>query len=237
MTDFFQPRILVVDDEPRYVRTLRTILEAAGYQTAGTSDPTEAVKMVLEQEPNLILLDVIMPKLGGLELCQRIREFSTIPIIMLTALAQKNQVVKGLDAGADDYIAKPFSADELLARVRSALRRAGFGEHTQLEALFDLGEFRIDYARCEVQVSGMDVHLTPTEYRILRELSRTPEKIISSAELLGKVWGEEYSGEEQLVARVIHRLRQKIEPDAAHPCYILTRPGLGYLLRPGGRRN
>lgn len=224
-------RILVVDDEPRYVKSLRVILEASGYTTLGATHPNSAVELVATESPDLVLLDVVMPRLDGLEVCRRIRKFSQVPIIMLTALSQKPSVVKGLEAGADDYMTKPFSTEELLARVKAALRRWGRIDPSEVEPVFREGKLELDYSRCEVQVNGRPVHLTPTEYRILCELTLAAGTVLSTQTILEKVWGEKYTGEDQLVARVMHRLRQKIEPDSGKPSYVHTRPGMGYLFR------
>lgn len=224
-------RILIVDDEPRYVRSLQVILDSSGYETLGATNGANAVALVASDQPDLVLLDVIMPKLDGVDVCQRIRQFSQVPIIMLTALAQKSSVVKGLDAGADDYVTKPFSTDELLARVKAALRRWGCSDPVKVDPVFQQGNLRVDYARCEVTLDGEPVHLTPTEYRILCELTMAAGTVLKIALILEKVWGKEYTGEDQLVARVIHRLRQKIERNSAKPEYIHTRPGIGYFFQ------
>lgn len=222
--------ILVVDDEQRYVRSLRAILDASGFETLGALDGQTAVEIAAREKLSLILLDVLMPKMGGVEVCQRIREFSNVPIIMLTALSQKTSVVKGLGAGADDYITKPFCTDELLARVQATLRRAGSTNQPPVKADFQVGDLRINFACCEVFIAEQPVHLTPTEYNLLCELARSAGQVVSADTILEKVWGKEYSGEENLIPRVVHRLRQKIEPATTRARLIITRPGIGYML-------
>jgi DNA-binding response OmpR family regulator len=224
-------RVLVVDDEARYVRALKLILNSLGYEVIGALDGPSALEIAASEDLALVLLDLRMPKMDGLEVCRKIREYSMVPIIMVTALAQKSSVVKGLEAGADDYLTKPFSTDELVARVNAVLRRASVHPHpTTRQPNFHTGALEIIYTRCEVWIGGKPIHLTPTEFRLLCELSYVAGCVVSPAMLLEKIWGSGYEGEEQMVARVIHRLRQKVEPIPAEPTYILTRPGLGYML-------
>jgi DNA-binding response OmpR family regulator len=222
-------RILVVDDEARYVRAIRFNLEASGYQVETAQDGRTAIDKVSTVEPDLILLDVKMPSLDGFEVCRRIREFSMVPIILLTALAEGTDKVKGLDTGADDYVTKPFSADELLARVRAVLRRADVAEQTTPIPVFEAGELRVDLARQRVFVAEKEVDLTPTEYRLLCELVRNAGRVLVPERLLTKVWGIGYEGETHLVWQAVHRLRRKVEPDPQNPRYIQTRPGIGYV--------
>jgi two-component system KDP operon response regulator KdpE len=224
--------ILVVDDEARYIRAIRFNLEASGYEVTTAQDGETAIALVSDGAPDLVLLDVKMPGMDGLEVCQRIREFSAIPIIMLTALAQDTDKVKGLDTGADDYVTKPFSAEELLARVRAVLRRVDLGKHPEAPPVFEAGDLRVDFARQRVFVSGQEVDLTPTEYRLLSELVRQVGRVLVPEHLLAKVWGVGYEGETSLVWQAIHRLRRKIEPDAKSPQYIQTKPGVGYVFEP-----
>lgn len=223
-------RILVVDDEPRYVLAIRVNLEATGYEVTTANDGQAAIEAVAKNTYDLILLDVLMPHLDGFEACKRIREFSTVPIILLTALAESADKVKGLDAGADDFVTKPFSADELLARVRAVLRRSAITEMANGESVFHLGALKIDYAARRVFVQEREVYLTPTEYRLLCELARHPGQVLLPSYLLEKVWGAGYESEEKLVWQAIHRLRRKIETDAHSPKYVQTRPGIGYFM-------
>ncbi len=225
-------RILVVDDEPRYVRAIQVNLQASGYQVLTAGDGQRAVELAASKEPDLILLDVKMPKLNGFEACRQIREFSTVPIIMLTAMAEDENKVQGLDTGADDYVTKPFSADELMARVRAALRRVEFSARPDGQAIFEAGDFRIEFARRRVFRGGEEVALTPTEYRLLCVLARQAGRVVVPEHLLEKVWGVGYEGEHRLVWQAIHRLRRKIEPDPQNPELIQTRPGIGYVFVP-----
>ena len=224
-----KPRILIVDDEPKYASSLTAILKAGGYETLSASDGEMAVDAAEQHQPTLILLDVRMPKLDGYEACRQIREFSLAPIIMLTAMSQKADIVQGLEAGADDYLTKPFSADELLARVHAALRRAGYSDPSE-ETPFQAGGLYVDYAGSRVFVDGEEIRLTRTEYSLLRELTRAAGRVVSTETILENVWGAGHEGECQLVQRVMNRLRMKIEPDKEEPRFILTRPGLGYMI-------
>lgn len=222
-------QILVVDDEPIYIRVVRLNLEARGYHVVSASNGQAAIDLIAHEEPDLILLDVRMPGMDGYEVCQRIREFSRVPIIMLTARTETADKVMGLDAGADDYVTKPFSADELLARVRAALRRVEDAPRPSAESVFHAGDLTVDLARQRVFVREQEVRLTPTEYRLLSELVKHAGQVVIPDYLLERVWGVGYEGEEQLLRQAIHRLRRKIEraPDA--PPYIETRPGIGYI--------
>ena len=222
-------RVLVVDDEPRYIRAIQVNLEARGYDTVAARDGQAAVELVASAQPDLIIMDVRMPKLSGWEACQRIREFSQVPIILLTALAETADKVKGLDAGADDYVTKPFSADELLARVRAVLRRKTMPEAAN-EAVFQLGPVRVDFAGQRVFMAEAEVSLTPTEYRVLCELAREAGKVVTPDVLLLRIWGEGYEGETQLVWQAIHRLRHKLERAHGATQLIQNKPGLGYYL-------
>jgi len=222
-------RILVVDDEPRYVRAIQFNLEASGYEVFAARDGQTAIEMAASEEPDLILLDIRMLGLDGYEVCQHIREFSAVPIIMLTALAEDADKVKGLDTGADDYVTKPFSADELLARVRAVLRRVELSERQDTDPTFQAGDLLIDFARQRVFAHDQEVNLTPTEYRLLYELAKQAGRVLVPEYLLEKVWGMGYEGENRLLWQAVHRLRRKIEPDPRNPQYIQTRPGIGYV--------
>jgi DNA-binding response OmpR family regulator len=222
-------RILVVDDEPRYVRAIQFNLEASGYEVLTAREGRTAIELAVSEEPDLILLDIKMPGMDGYEVCRRIREFSAVPIIMLTALAEDADKVKGLDIGADDYVTKPFSADELLARVRAVLRRVELSEQQQPQPTFQAGDLRLDFAQQQVFAYDREVNLTPTEYRLLCELVKQAGRVLVPEYLLTKVWGTGYEGENRLLWQVIHRLRRKIERDPQNPQYIQTRPGIGYV--------
>ncbi len=222
-------RILVVDDEPRYVRGIQINLEASGYEVLAAPDGQTAIELAASEQLDLILLDIRMPGLDGYEVCRRIREFSTVPIIMLTALADNADKVKGLDVGADDYVTKPFSAEELLARVRAALRRVALSEQGEAHSIFQTGDLLVDFARQRVSVQGQEVNLTPTEHRLLQELIKQAGRVLVPEYLLERVWGIGYEGENRLLWQAMHRLRQKIERDPRNPQYIQTRPGIGYV--------
>ncbi len=225
-------RILVAEDEPRYVWAIQANLEARDYEVLTASDGHEAVQLAADAQPDLILLDIKMPVMNGYEACRRIREFSTVPIIMITAMAEEADKVLGLDLGADDYISKPFSVPELLARVRSALRRVEFTEGLPSDSSYVAGELRVDFVQHRVFVRGQEVELTPTEYRLLCELVKQPGRVLMSGYLTEKVWGPGYEEGDKLIRQAIHRLRRKIELDPRSPEYIRTRPGMGYVFRP-----
>lgn len=222
-------QILIVDDEPKYVWAIQANLEDEGYATLTAPDGRTALQLAAAEAPDLILLDVRMPDLSGLEVCRQIREFSTAPIIMLTAMAEERDKVKGLDMGADDYMTKPFSAQELLARVRAVLRRVQWTEGQPLPPVFQAGDLRVDFGQQRVYAGQQEVELTSTEYRLLSELIRQAGRVLAADYLLDVIWGVGYEGDTQLVRLAIYRLRQKIEPDPRHPVFIETRPGLGYI--------
>jgi DNA-binding response OmpR family regulator len=222
-------RILVVDDEPRYVQAIQINLEASGYEMLTARDGQTAIELAATEEPDLILLDIRMLGLDGYEVCRRIREFSAVPIIMLTALAEDADKVKGLDIGADDYVTKPFSADEILARVRAVLRRVELSERQSPCPTFQAGDLLVDFAQQRVFACGQEANLTPTEYRLLCELVRQAGRVLVPEYLLEKVWGMGYEAENHLLWQAVHRLRRKIERDPRNPKYIQTRPGLGYV--------
>ena len=224
-----QATVLVVDDEPRYVRWISLNLRSAGYRVLEAGDGPGAVESTAQHQPDLMLLDIGLPGFDGLEVCRRVRDFSSLPIIILTAKAAEADKVAGLDAGADDYLAKPFGPPELLARVRAALRRARLAEAPASPPVLRHGELSIDYARCEVRRGGETVALTPTEYRLLAHLAQRAGRVVLPDELLSSVWGPEYREENQHVRLYVSRLRRKLEPDPDHPRYILTKPGIGYL--------
>ena len=225
-------RILVVDDEPRYVRLMEANLISEGYEVLKTYDGQSSVEMVAEDQPDLVLLDVMMPGLSGFETCERIREFSSIPIIMVTAKGEEQDRVRGLDVGADDYIVKPFSATELLARVRAVLRRAQVSESSFQQAVFTHENLRIDLARAEVFQDDKMVFLSATEYRHLLQFVHNQGSILTSEDLLVNVWGPEYREDKEILWVSISRLRQKLEEDPRNPQHIVTRSGMGYTMPP-----
>lgn len=222
-------RILVVDDEPRYLRLAEANLVTDGYDVITATDGQEAVDMVAAEQPDLVLLDIMMPVLDGFNACERIREFSSVPIIMVTARGEENARVRGLDLGADDYIVKPFSATELLARVRAVLRRVKTSGETQ-QSVFNHGNLTINFARAEVSRKDNMVFLSATEYRLLLQFAHNVGRVLTSEELLSNVWGEEYSDDKEILWVSVSRLRQKLEDDPKNPIHIVTRSGLGYTM-------
>jgi DNA-binding response OmpR family regulator len=224
-------RILVVDDEPRYLRLLEANLLTEGYQVFTAADGEEAIEAFSSNPVDLILLDVMLPRMDGLTVCQRIRQFSTVPIIILTAKGDEQDRVRGLDVGADDYLVKPFSVLELLARVRAVLRRVQVSETGQ-DRFFIHDNLRIDFARAEVWLGEQPVYLSATEYRLLLQFSHNIGKVLTAEELLTSVWGPEYRDDKEILWVTIARLRQKMEINPHEPKHIVTRSGLGYLMPP-----
>ncbi len=223
--------ILIVDDEPRYVRLMEANLMTENYRVYQAYNGQQAVEMVASLKPDLVLLDVMMPGLDGFGACGRIREFSSVPIIMVTAKGEEQDRVRGLDLGADDYIVKPFSATELLARVRAVLRRAQLAEPVAgHEAVFTHGDLRIDYARAEVFLNNKMIYLSATEYRILLQLAHSVGRVVPSDQLLRDVWGDEYVEDKEILWVSVSRLRQKLEQDPRKPEHIVTRSGIGYVM-------
>lgn len=217
--------ILVVDDEPQIRRVLRTTLSFRGYEISEAKSGEEALELVRKVKPDLILLDVNLPGMSGIETCKEIRRGSATPIIMLTVRSAERDKVVALDAGADDYVTKPFGIEELLARVRASLRR-----HTAAEAVPALTtrELTVDFAARRVVAFGEEVHLAPKEFEVLRELVANQGKPVSHRRLLQSVWGPAYGEETENLRVVINQLRKKIEKDPSEPKYVLTEPWVGY---------
>ncbi|MHB1417270.1 MAG: response regulator transcription factor [Chloroflexota bacterium] len=223
-----QRRILVVDDEPDLVHAIALYLEEEGYLTFTAANGYEALEVVRDKLPDIVVLDVQMPRLDGFETLQRIRGVSHVPVIMLTVRGDEQDKVRGLKMGADDYVTKPFSQRELLSRIEAVLRRAEMPPYLpKTEVVID-DYLRMDFSRNEVVAGGKTIQLSPTEHRLLYHLVSSAGRILSYETLLGKVWGWEYREEQHYVRLYISYLRQKIEPDPAHPRYILTEKGLGY---------
>jgi len=223
-------KILVVDDEPRVVRLVSEVLKAVGYQVIAAASGEPAIEMVALERPDLVLLDILLPRgPDGYEVCRRIREFSEVPVIMLTAKAQERDVLRGFDVGADDYLTKPFSAKELVARVKAVLRRAQRPEEA-VTATLACGELEINFARRTVKVRGEEVSLTRTEYALLRQLALHANRVMLHQNLLTTVWGPEYRDDIDYLRAYIRYLRQKIEENPHEPRYLLTTPGVGYML-------
>lgn len=225
--------IVTADDDPQLLRLVARNLEFDDYEVFTASDGKQALDLIEAHTPDAVLLDVMMPRMDGFMVCQRVREFSTVPIIMVTARGQDQDRIRGLDLGADDYLVKPFNVEELLARVRAVLRRSQFSsyEHDQTKQTKTvIGELTIDATQHLVTVSGQEVTLTPIEYRLLSYLAQNVGRVVTQGLLLEHVWGTDYLGESHMLHVNMNRLRRKVEPDPAHPRYILTKVGIGYLL-------
>ena len=224
-------RILIVDDEPKLVRLVSEILQATGYEVSVACSGDQALKMVALEQPDLILLDILLlGQIDGYEVAKRIREFSDVPIIMLTAKVREPDILQGFDAGADDYITKPFSSKQLLARVRALLKRSQGHVQPQAETEILCGALRIDLLRRMVSIEGREVHLTPTEYNLLHELALHSNQILFHEQLLTAVWGPEYCDDVDYLRSYVHLLRKKLEADPADPQFIVSSPGVGYML-------
>jgi two-component system, OmpR family, KDP operon response regulator KdpE len=227
------PHILVVDDEPQITRVLRTTLVAQGYEIRVANDGEMALEIMKDWTPNLIITDLSMPRVNGVELCRRVRAVSQVPILVLSVRDQEKQKIEALDAGADDYITKPFSMNELLARVRANLRRAPKAEEVAADVV-EVEDFRIDLATRTVYVSGRELKLTPKEFDLLLYLSQHPNRVVPHRTLLAAVWGANSTEQPEYLRVFIGQLRKKLEADPAEPRYILTERWVGYRFEPGG---
>lgn len=223
-----QATILVVDDEPRIVRLVRSNLEPNGYKVLTAADGETGLRQAEMHDPDLIVLDIMLPGMDGWEVCRRVREFSTVPIIMLTAKGDESDKVKGLELGADDYLPKPFGIGELLARVKAVLRRSKLPGESKRDPVFACGGMTMNFAQRRVNVRGKDIKLSPTEYKLLYELVTNAGRVLLHQDLLRKVWGRGYGEETEYLRVYVRYLRQKIEEESSKPKYILTEPGVGY---------
>lgn len=223
--------ILVVDDEVSIIRFVSAHLRKEGYEIITASNGEEALLRAEEENPTLVLLDIMMPKMDGFEVCRRLREWSQVPIIMLSVKGEESDKVKCLDLGADDYVTKPFGGEELLARVRAVLRRAEVAGAVSDRPPFASGDLKISFAQRQVTVAGRDVKLTPMEFGLLQELTLNAGKILTHTHLLQKVWGPEYRDEKEYLHEFVRRLRNKLEPDKEKPRYIVSVPSIGYQFR------
>ncbi|GAB4440238.1 MAG: response regulator transcription factor [Anaerolineae bacterium] len=222
-------RVLVVDDEPRMIGFIRMNLELEGFQVIEARNGVEALNAVRTQLPDVVLLDVMMPEMDGFETLRLLREFSTVPVVMLTAKSEEDDIVYGLELGADDYITKPFSPRELSSRVRAVMRRAETPSATPDQAILRIDDrLSVDFNHREVIVDGEHIKLRPTEYRLLYHLIENAGWTVPHEQLLAKVWGYEYRDETHYVRLYVNYLREKIEEDPANPKYILTERGVGY---------
>jgi two-component system KDP operon response regulator KdpE len=223
-------KILIVDDEPRVIRLVSEVLKAVGYQVIAAASGKPALEMVAIECPDLVLLDIRLEhSMDGYEVCRRLREFSDVPVIMLTAKARETDVLQGFDVGADDYLTKPFSAKELVARIKAVLRRSRSPEEITKAAL-TCGELEINFARRSVNVRGEPISLTRTEYQLLHQLATNANRVVLQGDLLAAVWGPEYRDDVDYLRAYVRYLRRKLEPDASQPRYIITSPGVGYML-------
>jgi len=218
--------VLVVDDEPQILRALTTNLRGAGYDVVTSATGEDALAQAATRSPDALILDLVLPDLSGTEVCRRLREWSAVPVIVLSAVGDEAAKVSALDAGADDYVTKPFGIDELLARLRAALRRTG----QPAEPIVEVGDIRVDLEKRTVTVGGNPVQLTPHEYKMLALFARHPGKLLTHRAILQEVWGPAYGKESHYLHVYVSQLRRKIEADPTRPRYILTEPGAGYRL-------
>jgi two-component system, OmpR family, KDP operon response regulator KdpE len=225
------PVVLVVEDEPQLRRFLRTALTAHGYRLVEAESVQEALIAATTHNPELILLDIGLPDGNGIDLTRRIREWSRVPIIVISARGKEDDKVAALDAGADDYLTKPFGVNELLARIRVALRHALASASGPGEPVLEIGPLRLDLTRREVLISGTQVHLTPLEYRLLALLAQNAGKVLTHRQILKEVWGPGSVNETHYLRVFMAQLRRKVEPDPARPRLLLTEPGVGYRMR------
>jgi two-component system KDP operon response regulator KdpE len=229
-----QPRILVVDDEPQILRALETTLRGAGYEVETAATAEEALAKAAARPPEAIVLDLVLPDRDGVEVCRELRTWTKAPILLLSVVTDEHEKVEALDAGADDYVTKPFGVDELLARLRAALRRMG----PVTEPVIEIGVLRIDLEKRLVTRAGKPVALTPHEFGLLRYLAQNEGKLLTHRQILREVWGPAYQTESHYLHVYVSQLRRKIEDDQARPRYLLTEPGAGYRLvaaAPAGR--
>jgi len=224
-------RVLVVDDEPQITRVLRTVLSSQGYHVQTAAEGEAALSSFTEFRPELVITDLYMPHMDGVELCRRIRAMSSVPIIVLSVKGEERTKVEALDSGADDYVTKPFGIDELLARVRAALRR-GAGEPET--ASFEAGDFRVDLDARRVHAHGQEIRLTPKEFDLFVYMARHPNRVITHRTLLEAVWGEASQEQPEYLRVFMGQLRKKLEPDPSNPKYLVTEPWVGYRFNPNG---
>jgi two-component system KDP operon response regulator KdpE len=218
--------VLVVDDEPQFLRALETNLRGAGYEVETATTAQEALTAAGLRPPDAVILDLLLPDGTGTEVCRELRAWSEAPIVLVSAVGDEAEKIAALDAGADDYVTKPFAMGELLARLRAALRRAG----PPGDPVLEVGPIRVDLDKQSVTVDGRAVHLTPHEYRILRLLALNPGKLLTHRAILQEVWGPAYGAESNYLHVYVSQLRRKLEPDPSRPQYIVTEPGAGYRL-------
>jgi len=221
-------RVLVVDDESQIVRALRINLTARGYEVLTAPDGATALTVAAEGKPDVVVLDLGLPDLDGTEVIGGLRGWTTVPIIVLSARTDSSDKVAALDAGADDYVTKPFGMDELLARLRAAVRRSAASVATGEDAVVETASFTVDLAAKKVHKNGQEVHLTPTEWGLLEMLTRNRGRLVGQKQLLQEVWGPAYAKESHYLRVYLAQLRRKLEPEPSHPRHLLTEPGMGY---------
>jgi two-component system, OmpR family, KDP operon response regulator KdpE len=221
--------ILVVDDEPQILRALTTNLRGAGYEVVRAATADEALALAATRPPDAVVLDLVLPDGSGVDVCRELRSWSQVPIVILSAIGEERQKVEALDAGADDYVTKPFGMDELLARMRAALRRNAPVEE---EPVITTNAFTVDLATKRISRHGEDVHLTPTEWGMVELLVRNPQKLVSQRQILQTVWGPQYEKETNYLRVHIASIRRKLEPDPSQPRYFITESGMGYRFEP-----
>ena len=227
-----RPRILVVDDEPQILRALETNLRGAGYEVDTAATAEDALSTAAARRPEAVILDLLLPDGRGTDVCRELRTWSTVPVIVLSAVGEESEKVAALDAGADDYVTKPFGMDELLARLRAAMRRGT----PSGEPVLDVGEIRVDLEKRAVTVGGRPVQLTPHEFDMLRLFAQNEGKLLTHRTILREVWGPAYQVESHYLHVYVSQLRRKLEPEPARPRYLLTEPGAGYrLVNPASR--
>jgi two-component system KDP operon response regulator KdpE len=225
------PLALIVEDEQAMVRFLRAALTSNGFRVAEATSGQEALRQAATRAPDLIVLDLGLPDMDGLEVTRRLREWSAVPVIVVSARGREDDKIKALDAGADDYVTKPFGVGELMARVRVALRHAATSTQESGETSIAIGELRIDRLRRQVFLGEREIRLTPIEYRLLTTLSQFPGRVLTHEHLLRQVWGPGYTSQHHYLRVYMAQLRHKIESDPSRPRYLLTEPGVGYRLR------
>jgi two-component system KDP operon response regulator KdpE len=226
-----RPHILVVEDESQITRVLRTSLSAQGYDIRVANSGEMAIEIMKDWQPNLIITDLSMPSMDGIQLTRHVRAISQVPIVVLSVRDNEQQKVEALDAGADDYVTKPFGMNELLARVRASLRRVPADD--EADPVIEVGDFRIDTAAHKVTVKGSEVRLTPKEFELLVFMARRPGKVIQHRTLLGAIWGGQSTEQTEYLRVFVGQLRKKLEADTSSPRYIVTEPWVGYRFEPG----
>jgi two-component system KDP operon response regulator KdpE len=224
-------KVLVIEDEPQMQKFLRTCLAAEGYRIVESSLGKEGLELARTHNPDMVLLDLGLPDVDGMEITRSIREWSAKPIIVISARGQEDDKIRALDLGADDYLTKPFGTGELLARIRVALRRTNRAGQDSTDATLTVGGLRLDLEKRQVFAEGVEVHLTPNEYKLFTVLMKNAGKVLTHRHLLKEIWGPAYATQTQYLRVYMVQLRQKLERDSARPHYLVTEPGVGYRLK------